>query len=169
MDYSILIRRADPAEHELLTTISFRSKSCWAYPEHYFQVWKNELTITPEYIEQHEVFVCQLRESIVAYYSLVELTEDRLFSGVTLESGLWLDHMFVLPECIGKGMGRSLFLHCRKRLSEHGATCLNILADPNALGFYLKMGCQYRALYPSSIPGRTTPLLTYLPGSVPRQ
>lgn len=165
MEYPRVIQRAEPADHELLTTISFRSKSHWAYPEHYLQIWKNELTITPEYIERNEVFVCKLQGTAVAYYSLVELAEELTLAKVTLAAGLWLDHMFVLPEYIGQGLGRSLFLHCRNRLSARGASCLHILADPNAEGFYLKMGCQHCSLYPSSIPGRDTPYLTCQPAT----
>ena len=163
MEQAAVIRAADPAEHQLLTVISFRSKSYWAYPEEYFQIWNDELTITPSYIQQNEVFVCELEEKVVGYYALVELTEALVFSGVELEAGLWLDHMFIRPESIGTGLGQTLFLHCRSRLSKREATRLNILADPNALGFYLKMGCVYCGDYPSSIPGRTTPRLIYVP------
>jgi len=169
VEHTVVIRRANPAEHELLTIISFQSKSHWAYPEQYFQIWKKELTITPGYIEQNDVFVCEVKQKAVGYYSLIELSEDLLFSGVTLEAGVWLDHMFVIPECIGQGLGRSLFLHCKKRLYERGTNCLNILVDPNALGFYLRMGCLSRGLYPSSIPERTTPFMTYLPDDDGRQ
>ncbi|SHO49783.1 GNAT family N-acetyltransferase [Desulfopila aestuarii] len=163
MESSVVIRRANPAEHELLTIISFRSKSYWSYPDNYFQVWQKELTITADYIEQNEVFVCEMKQTAIAYYSLVQLAQDLLYSGARLEAGLWLDHMFVLPEFIGQGVGRLLFRHCKNRLSERGVISLNILADPNALGFYQKMGCEKHGLFPSSIPGRTTPRLTYRP------
>lgn len=48
-----MIRRAQRSEHDILTTISFRSKACWAYPEHYFQIWKNELIITCRYMVEN--------------------------------------------------------------------------------------------------------------------
>lgn len=156
-----IIRRAESVEDELLTRISFLSKSYWSYPDEYFQIWKQELTITSGYIEEHEVFVCEVEEEVCAYYSLVQLVEDMLFSGTRLQKGLWLDHMFVLPEHMGRRIGRKLFHHCCTRLAAKEAECLNILSDPNAEGFYLKMGCVSQGNLPSSIPGRTTPYLIW--------
>lgn len=161
MTTAVVIRRARRAEHELLSTISYRSKAHWSYPEEYFRIWAKELTITPEYIERHEVYLCERQQEVAAYYSLVELSEDLLFSGARLPAGLWLDHMFVVPELLGCGIGRALFADCLARSLARGVARLNILADPHALGFYLKMGCSCHGQYPSSIPGRTTPYLVY--------
>ncbi len=37
-------------EAEILTEISFQSKGYWDYPPEYFDIWKDELTITGDYI-----------------------------------------------------------------------------------------------------------------------
>jgi len=52
-----MIRPAIPEDADTLTVISFASKSVWQYPEAYFDVWRDELTVTPDYIRQHQVFV----------------------------------------------------------------------------------------------------------------
>lgn len=52
---NILIRRAEDKECNTLTSISFAAKRYWKYPEEYFDIWKDELTITEDYINQNEV------------------------------------------------------------------------------------------------------------------
>lgn len=159
-----VIRRARPGDVEALTRISFASKAVWGYPPEYFAVWARELTITPSYLADHEVFVFEKADSVVAYYSLVELTGDVSFHGIVLARGFWLEHMFVEPGSIGKGIGRALFAHLLEVCTSKGVKELGILADPNARGFYQRMGCRYLAEYPSTIRGRTTPYLAMRTG-----
>ena len=156
-----MIRRATGKESGILTEISFRSKKYWQYPDEYYEIWREELTISARYVSENEVYVYQYNENISGYYSLVELPESLNINGVILAAGLWLDHMFLLPDAIGKGIGRKLFHHALTVCSEKRYKVLRILADPNASAFYLKMGCRYMKEFPSTIPGRTTPYLEY--------
>ena len=54
---SMKIRRALSEEAAWLTELSFASKAYWQYPQSYFRRWQQELTITAEYIETHDVYV----------------------------------------------------------------------------------------------------------------
>ncbi len=162
-----MIRRARADEHELVTEISFRSKKYWDYPTHYFDIWHKELTLSPQYILQNDVFVIEVSESIVGYYSLIELKSNIYISKIMLEAGHWLEHMFLLPSFIGNGLGRELFIHCIKTCKEKSIAEIKILSDPNAKGFYIKMGCNYIDEYPSTIAGRTTPYLTLQLDKIP--
>ena len=144
-------------EAEILTKISFRSKEYWSYPKEFYDIWSNELTITSDYINNNDVFVFEDDSTIIGYYSLVELKDDIEVSGVGIGKGFWLEHMFVDPPSIGKGIGSKLFDHLRKRCASRGINELGILADPHSRGFYEKMGCEYVGEYPSSIKNRTTP------------
>lgn len=149
------IRSAKTNDSGVLTDISLRSKRYWKYPEAYFAIWEKELTITDRYIENNTVFVAEADGIPVAYYALVHVTQDFFCAKIPVKSGWWLEHMFVLPEWIGKGIGRRmtghLFCFCKRR----GIEKLNVFADPNAKGFYEKAGFSYVAPYPSSIEGRT--------------
>lgn len=156
-----MIRRADCKEHHILTEISFASKNYWNYPEEFLQIWQEELTITKKYILQNEVVVIENGQSILGYYSLAHLKSALHFSNFTIEAGHWMEHLFIQPSFIGKGLGKKLFEHCLKLCRSKNISKLKILADPNAKGFYLKLGCNYIKDCPSSIEGRTTPYLDY--------
>lgn len=154
-----MFRQADTQDATALTKLSFDSKGYWNYPDSYFDIWADELTVSTAYIENNEVQVYSIEDSIAAYYSIVKLDNDIDIGGVTLNKGDWLEHMFVASQHIGNGIGTKLFNHLKQRCFELGIVELGILADPNAKGFYLKMGCVYVNEYPSTIKNRTTPYL----------
>lgn len=154
-----MIRRGKISEAAILTEISFAAKAYWGYPQEYFDVWAAELTITADYIRDNDVFVFAEGGRVTGYYSLVELKDDVCIADARIERGFWLEHMFVRPHRIGKGIGTILFHHLRKVCETKGIACMGILADPNARGFYEKMGCSYQREYPSTIINRTTPCL----------
>lgn len=160
MHISPNIRAAKTHEAAHLSEISLQSKKYWHYPDEYFQIWADELRVSPEYIKDNVVFVFEMEGVVVGYYSVVEMVEDRIISGIEITQGFWLDHMFILPEYIASGIGKEMFVHLHGWCQANGVVKLKILADPNARGFYEKMGCSYEKDYPSTIPGRTTPLLT---------
>ena len=160
-----MIRKAKPGEQDHLTEISFASKKYWDYPSDFFTIWQDELTITADYIRNNNVYVYESDDQISAYYSLKILEKDLHIGEVEFTAGVWLDHMFVQPQSIKKSIGTQLFKHCIFICSTldmpQNFSSLHILADPNAAGFYLKLGCKYMQEYPSSIAGRTTPYLKY--------
>lgn len=156
----ITIRPANPSDAKLLTKISFASKRYWDYPEHYFQIWNDELTITPSYTEKNRVFIAEEGEKPIGYYSLVEVDHDIKAGNVFVPKGHWLEHMFILPSYIGKGIGRKLMQHAMDHGLSQGWKHLFIFADPNARGFYDKMGAIYIKDTPSSIAGRSVSLYT---------
>ena len=127
----VLIRRASPEDAEQLTHITVASKRHWGYPETWIQLWLPELTFSPEYVSQNEVWMAVVEDRLVAYYSFKQDGE-----------GLWLDNLWVLPEHMGQGLGKQLFQHALERSRLRGESILKIEADPNAQGFYEKMGTQ---------------------------
>ncbi|OGR27222.1 MAG: hypothetical protein A2277_04420 [Desulfobacterales bacterium RIFOXYA12_FULL_46_15] len=156
-----MIRSAKNDEAKILTKISFESKRYWNYPKEYFEIWNNELTISSDYINKNNVFVFELECSVVGYYSIVELPEDIEISDIRIRKGYWLEHMFIEPLHIGKGIGSKMFHHLRNWCATAEINELGILADPNSKGFYEKMGCQYVKEFPSTIKNRTTPYLIF--------
>jgi GNAT superfamily N-acetyltransferase len=154
----LIIRKATPEESDELTDISFASKRFWNYPENYFKIWRDELTITAEYIRENIVNVAECGGEILGYYSIVKIENDFLAGKVLVSKGYWLEHIFIKPNFIGWGIGSELIRHLRKTCTKLGVKKVYVFSDPNAKGFYDKVGAEYIKESPSSIEGRTVSL-----------
>jgi len=51
-----------------------------------------------------------------------------------------LEHMWIKPEHMGNGVGRALFKQVVARAKSLDARAVELSADPNAEGFYRRMG-----------------------------
>jgi GNAT superfamily N-acetyltransferase len=143
-DRPVEIRKARPEESEELTAISFAAKRHWDYPEAYFDVWVEELTIAEEYIRKNHVYAAEVDDAVVGYYSIV--CNDR---------GFWLEHIFIQPDYIGKKIGTQLMRHAEALCRNLNCKKLMVLADPHSRGFYEKLGVKYVREVPSNIEDRT--------------
>jgi len=159
---NILVRDACKNDSSDLTKVAFEAKKYWNYPEEYIERWKHELTITDSYINSNIVRISETETEIVGFYSIVHTLVDQMFGEVFVEKGYWLDHMFILPEYHKKGIG-SLFIEEIKELipKKYKQNELNIFVDPNAEGFYVKMGAKFVRTSKSSIPDRTIPIYCF--------
>ena len=128
---NIQIRRATPDEADTLTVIAHAAKRHWKYPEDWIERWRADLTITPEFIADNEVYVATIDDTIAGCCALV--VSDSLAE---------LEHMWIDPQQMGAGVGRALFERTRQRAAELGLAELELSADPNAEGFYERMGAQ---------------------------
>ena len=74
---------------------------------------------------------------------------------------LELHHLWVLPAWIGSGIGRLLFEHAMDRSASRGASIVEIEADPNAEGFYSRMGARRvgESVYEIEDQSRVLPLM----------
>lgn len=156
-----MIRSAKKCDSHILTEISFASKRYWGYPESFFEIWKDELTITAEYISSNHVVVIENEGEIVGYYSVVRLDEDLDMVGFTMECGIWLEHVFIKPEQIGRGYGRKLMQHLLDVAGTNGWENIKILSDPHATQFYTRLGAAHLKDVPSSIEGRNVAYLEW--------
>lgn len=127
----MMIRRATAAEAALLTTIALEAKRYWGYPEHWIKHWEADLTITAEFIRDNHVYVAESDGEVRGFYALC-------VTGDAAE----LEHMWVTPACIGTGIGKELFLDAMERAAALEVRGVEISADPNAAGFYERMGAQ---------------------------
>ena len=126
---SIQIRRARPDEAELLTALAHAAKRHWNYPERWIEHWNADLTISPEFIHHNDVYVALIDGVVGGCCALV--VSDSLAE---------LEHMWIDPQQMGRGVGRALFEHTIQRATQLGFTELELSADPNAEGFYNRMG-----------------------------
>jgi len=127
-----VIRPARPLEAELLTQIAWESKRHWGYPDAWMARWRAALEISPSSVEAQPFFVSAQNERVMAFCALLE------------ERPHWdLDHLWVGPEFIGRGVGRELFRHATTYLAHRtGGTTLRVESEPKAEGFYVRMGAR---------------------------
>ena len=78
-----------------------------------------------------------------------------------------LDHMWVSPDHMGTGVGKALFVHAMRAAKGQNLSEVEILSDPNAEGFYQKMGAYRTGESVSEVDGepRVLPRLTIDPAS----
>jgi len=114
------------------------------------RLWKADLTVTPAYILDHPVYCAVYGSCVVGFYAL----SDR---GTTRE----LEHMWVLPTRMGSGVGRALFAHLLEQLHATRTASVRIASDPNAEGFYRRMGARRVGRVPSRPAGRYLPVLAF--------
>lgn len=125
----ILIRRVRPDEADTFTHIALAAKRHWGYPERWMEIWTPQLTVTPAYFEAHESWAAEAEGRPVAFYTLLQ------------QDGIaWIENLWVHPGFIGKEVGRCLFLHALNIARGRGDKVIRLEADPNAVGFYEKMG-----------------------------
>lgn len=124
--------RIGPAERSdlpRLSEIAFAAKAYWQYPAEWLEIWRPQLTIS---------------EADLSNGSVVKLTASGEIRGFYLlrEDGgkLWLEHLWLDPQSIGQGLGRTLFEHAMATARDSGVSKLHIESDPNAEGFYAAMG-----------------------------
>jgi ribosomal protein S18 acetylase RimI-like enzyme len=147
------ILRAKPDDAPLLTEIAFASKRHWGYPERWMANWASVLTIEPRLIAEQETHTASIEgEVVVGFYSLR--------AGLGRSS---LEHLWVVPNSMGRGVGRALFEHAVDRARELGHRVLEIESDPNAAGFYQRMGARRVGTRITTLDGRPRelPFFTY--------
>jgi GNAT superfamily N-acetyltransferase len=146
------IVRAKPEDAAMLTEIAFGAKRHWGYPEHSIQSWRDILTIRPEFIAANVTYAAMENNRVVGFYLLT-----------TESDGLHLDHLWIAPAAMGRGIGRALFKHAIEQARGLGFQAIKIEADPNAEGFYQRMGAKRVGVNVTEIEGerRELPLLIY--------
>jgi GNAT superfamily N-acetyltransferase len=145
----VVVRRARPEEAGELTRIAHAAKRHWRYPEEWIAAWRADLTVAPERCASEPVWCACSGERVLGFYVL-SLDEPGEAS---------LEHMWVDPPNMGAGVGATLFRHAVATATELGACTLEIASDPNAEGFYLRMGAKRAGEVPSLPAGRTLPVL----------
>ncbi len=129
--HTMQILRARPDDAATLTEIAFTAKRHWGYPARWIASWAHLLTIGPRLIAEQETYTAYVDGVPVGFYSL-----GRGLGRMSLE------HLWVLPEAMRRGVGRALFIHAVERVRALGCETLEIESDPNAAGFYEHMGAR---------------------------
>lgn len=145
----IHMRPARPDEAAALTALTRRSKAHWGYPPEMMEKWAGLLTLSPDTLRDGNVVVAERERDgvVVGYYQLAgEPPHGELAD------------LFIEPEAIGTGLGRTLWEHAVTAARRAGFRTLTVESDPHAEGFYLRMGAE-RTGEREVAPGRLLPVL----------
>jgi GNAT superfamily N-acetyltransferase len=127
------IRIARPEDAERLRETTTASKGYWGYDPERVRDWALSYDFSATRLVRQELYVAEVDKRIVAWAGLIPPVD-----GVAVLDDLWVE-----PDWIGKGIGSSLFALARDRAARLGARVLEWGAEPNAVGFYTKMGGRY--------------------------
>ncbi|HEX9037898.1 MAG TPA: GNAT family N-acetyltransferase [Ktedonobacterales bacterium] len=148
------VRRARPEEAEALSALIQRSKAHWDYAPALLDAWRAELTLAADDIARESVFCAKdaVSGDVVGVLHLVRHDDDVAY----------LDHLYVEPAAMGRGVGALLWRHALEQAAAWGARALELDADPNARPFYERMGAAIVGWTESAIvPGRRLPRMRY--------
>lgn len=144
------IRRARPDEAGALSRLAQASKAVWDYTPEQLATFREELTLADDEIELgHAHLLESAAGGVLGFYTLL----------ARVDGALELEHLFVAPDALRAGHGRRLLVNAAELARELGFASLEIQSDPNATAFYLRCGAHLVREIPSSIEGRTIPLL----------
>ena len=144
----LVIRAARPDEGERLREIAIASKSHWGYEESAVRAWAAQGDFSAEGLAAKEFLVAEADGQPLGFASLIPKGD------LCLLDDLWLE-----PASIGRGLGSKLFEACAERARQLGARRLEWEAEPNAVGFYERMGGRYlRDSEPTEF-GRVIPVM----------
>jgi ribosomal protein S18 acetylase RimI-like enzyme len=148
------LRAATPADAPAATALAHLAKAHWGYPPEWMQAWAAELAVSAGYLERHRAWCAESTGRLVGFCALEEAP-----AGWELAS-LWVD-----PGWQGLGVGRALAacaLEEARRLRPDWA--VRVVADPNAVGFYERLGGRRVGALPAPMPGageRVLPVLSF--------
>jgi ribose 5-phosphate isomerase B len=145
------IRPARPAEAEELTRLARDAKASWGYPAEWLDAWREELTITAEYLQRNQVFVADTGDGLAGVAALERVR------GVAV-----LEHVWVAVRHQRQGIGEALVRHALTVASEAGDRTVRVTSDPQALGFYERLGGRLTGNIPAPMPGMPERVLPVL-------
>jgi GNAT superfamily N-acetyltransferase len=145
---SLVIRPAQPQEGKRLREIALAAKAHWGYDEDWVSGWAAQGDFTPEALAGKPVLVAEFGGHALGFASLIPQGE------VCVLDDLWID-----PDWIGRGIGTRLFEACAERARDLGATRMEWEAEPNAVGFYEKLGGRYLRDSPPTELNRVIPVM----------
>jgi GNAT superfamily N-acetyltransferase len=120
------VRAARAADEDRLRELTFESKAHWGYDGDLVRSWADGLGFPGD----RERWLAETDGELLGWAGLTPPAD-----GIAV-----LDHLWVDPSCFGRGIGTRLFRHAADRARELGAERMEWSAEPNALGFYEKVG-----------------------------
>ncbi len=136
-----------------LVALAVRSKASWGYDRAFMAAFERSMQgmalDRPAGQTASILFVAEDAGAVVGF-AAVEDEGERA----------WLEDLWVEPDRFGQGVGRALWLAAVEATRAMGRPTLELEADPNAVGFYERLGARVVGQRPSTlVEGRMLPLM----------
>ncbi|WP_242220963.1 GNAT family N-acetyltransferase [Bacillus cereus group sp. BfR-BA-01380] len=146
----MIVRQALLEEANELSNLALSSKATWNYSEEFILACKEDLTITEQYMKNNYVYILEENQEIIGFFSFQRKEVDSL------------DFLYLHPAYKGRGYGRILWESVVQKAVELNMKSFTIDSDPNAKGYYVKMGAKLIGETPSTVfKNRMLPFLQY--------
>ncbi|RYE50552.1 MAG: GNAT family N-acetyltransferase [Sphingobacteriales bacterium] len=119
---------AEAKHTELLRDVLITSKGYWGYSQEQLETWKSNLRFEEEYVSRNTVKLILEDKEVIGFFAIVKGDTDEL------------DHLWLLPNAIGRGYGNLVFEQILLECDALKISNFYIISDPDAEGFYLKKG-----------------------------
>lgn len=148
---NVLVRKGRPEDAAAASILAARAKASVGYAPEWLALWRDVLTIRPEYLAEHLSFVAMHAGDLVGICVLE--TRGQLAS---------LGHLWVAPEVQRQGIGRTLVRQALVQAARAGLKRVEVEAEPSAAEFYLRLGARSCGHRPAPMPGAPERLLPVL-------
>jgi GNAT superfamily N-acetyltransferase len=128
----VRIRDARPEEGERLREIAIVAKAHWGYDRARVEQWAAQGDFSAAGLAAKHAFVADEDGRVLGWAGVIPRGEVA-----------WLDDLWIEPAAMRRGIGTALFGHAFAFARERGAARLEWEAEPNAIGFYERMGAVY--------------------------
>jgi GNAT superfamily N-acetyltransferase len=126
------IRPVVADEGARLREIAIAAKTHWGYDPDRVRDWAAMGDFSPAGLRKKDFYIAAVGAKVVGWAAAIGRGDV-----------WWLDDLWIEPEWMGKGIGSRLFHHAADQGRRARAVRMEWEAEPNALGFYEKMGGRY--------------------------
>jgi len=123
------LRPARAAEAERLSHIAHAAKAALGYSPELIEAWREELTIVPELLQRHTVWVLECEGAVQGFFSIHASA-----------GGAALAHLWVDPPAQRRGFGGMLLRQALQLVRVSRLAFLQVDAEPSAEAFYQRHG-----------------------------
>jgi GNAT superfamily N-acetyltransferase len=124
-----VIRLGTPADYPAVAAVYLRASLFNDGDRDHLMADPRHLVLEPDGLEQGRTHVAEKHGSVVGFASWVEA-----------EDTVDLEDLFVEPTWMRQGVATALVVRIIDVLRSQGVSCLEVTANPHALGFYRAVG-----------------------------
>lgn len=149
-----VVRPAVPADATAASALARRAKASQGYPPEWIEQWRDDLTMSRQYLQDHASFVAVSGNEIVGVCVLEARGDDAS-----------LEQLWVAPEYQQGGIGRALVERALEAARRAGVRHVEVESDPFAEAFYVRLGARRIGERPAPMPTapeRSLPVLEFM-------